>query len=72
MARGVLRENCIYCERHVSECGKLSLRGICLDCGSRREVDNYRDLRQHSGPFFDHWRKRSLAAFGVVMPDSTE
>lgn len=71
MARGVLRENCIHCDKHVSECGELSLRGICGECGAKRAIENYRDLRQHSGPFFEHWRRRSLAAYGVVMPEAT-
>jgi hypothetical protein len=27
---------------------------------------NARDLRDHRGEFFDHWRRRCLAAFGVT------
>lgn len=25
----------------------------------------------HRGPFFDHWRRRTLAAFGVTELDSS-
>ena len=30
--------------------------------------DNLRDLVAHSGPGFAHWRRRSLAALGVILP----
>jgi hypothetical protein len=28
-------------------------------------LDNRHQLEAHKGEFFDHWRKRCLAAFGV-------
>jgi hypothetical protein len=31
-------------------------------------ADNHRDLLNHSGPWFTHWRRRSLAALGVSLP----
>lgn len=27
------------------------------------------ELQEHRGPFFDHWRRRTLAAFGVFPVD---
>lgn len=69
MTRGVLRENCIYCGRPVSEVGRLSTRGRCGECADTRMIENYRDLHSHAGPFFDHWRRRTLAAFGVGLVD---
>lgn len=33
-------------------------------------VENHRELVAHSGPWFDYWRVRTLAAFGVVALDS--
>jgi len=33
---------------------------------------NAADLRAHSGPYFDHWRRRSLAALGVIVVDIDE
>ena len=31
-------------------------------------ADNNRELREHNGPWFEHWRRRSLAALGVFGP----
>jgi hypothetical protein len=33
-----------------------------------RRESNLRDLATHSGAWFDHWRRRSLAALGVFAP----
>lgn len=30
-------------------------------------LENAHQLREHRGPFFDHWRRRTLAAFGVQL-----
>jgi hypothetical protein len=55
------------------ECGALardghhiSATGLCAPCGERIELENHAQLRAHSGPWFDHWRARTLAAFGVI------
>jgi len=32
-------------------------------------LSNNYNLMGHSGPFFDHWRRRSLAALGVFASD---
>lgn len=32
-------------------------------------LGNYRELVAHSGPHFQHWRRRTLAAFGIVSLD---
>lgn len=32
-------------------------------------VQEVRQLKDHSGPHFDHWRKRCMAAFGVGPVD---
>lgn len=68
--RGVTRTDCRVCGRHVSECGPLSARGKCGECGERRMRENHAQLLAHSGPFFLHWRTRSLAALGVVVVDT--
>lgn len=34
------------------------------------EGNNYQ-LIEHRGPFFDHWRQRSLAALGVTLADDS-
>lgn len=33
-------------------------------------IGNHRELLAHDGPHFDHWRKRCLAAFGIVDLDA--
>lgn len=38
-------------------------------------IDNTRQIREHRGPYFQHWRQRTVAAFGGIMPptrDQTE
>jgi hypothetical protein len=50
-------------------CGPLSLRQKCHDCGVGKLALNDLQLHDHRGPFFDHWRRRSLAALGVMLPD---
>ncbi len=44
----------------------MSYRGLCDECGVTRAIANAVELHAHSGPYFDHWRRRTLAAFGVV------
>jgi len=34
-----------------------------------RIEDNFRGLVEHRGPHFEHWRRRCLAAFGVLPVD---
>lgn len=33
-------------------------------------LENRRELIAHGGPAFDHWRKRTLAAFGFTPLDA--
>lgn len=67
--RGRNRQSCIICGRPRAECGSLSARGKCELCGVGMVAVNAMQLHEHSGPFFDHWRRRTLAAFGVVALD---
>jgi hypothetical protein len=69
MARGVPRFNCKICDRHVSECGGLSARGKCLECGERARSENLLQINAHDGPYFENWRRQSVAAFGGVLLD---
>lgn len=66
--RGERKLICARCNRERREGELFSRRGRCVDCGDNRCVDNYRQLRAHSGPHFDHWRRRCLAALGVFEP----
>jgi len=69
MPTGYLRSECRICERSTDEVGRLSARGKCAECGNRRLVENHEAMLARRGPFFDHWRRRTLAAFGVGLAD---
>lgn len=71
MPRGIPRDECRVCERSTDEVGPLSARGKCAGCGDRRLLENNAAMRDHRGPYFDHWRRRSLAALGVILPSSS-
>jgi hypothetical protein len=48
----------------------LSARGLCLDCGEELRTENFLAMKLHTGPAFEHWRRRTLAAFGIVLQES--
>lgn len=47
----------------------ISARGLCPDHTRMRAEANNRQLHEHEGPYFEHWRRRCLAAFGGVALD---
>jgi hypothetical protein len=53
----------------VSECGALSSTKLCVDCGLGRWTANHSQLKAHSGPWFDHWRRRVAASVGALPLD---
>ncbi len=69
MPKGYARTACKGCNRPRAECGSLSKRGLCGDCGTARRNANLVCLVAHDGEYFDHWRVRSLAALGVFVLD---
>jgi hypothetical protein len=32
-------------------------------------IHNFTQLKAHRGPWFEHWRRRCLASFGVIIPE---
>lgn len=70
MARGIVRTECKVCRRPTSKVGKLSARGKCAECGDSRMIENRAAMMQGNGPWFDHWRRRTLAAFGVGLDEA--
>ena len=50
----------------------ISARGLCPDHTRMRMTENNRQLREGAGPWFDHWRQRTLAAFGVGIFDGEQ
>ena len=61
---------CRGCGRDIEECGPLSARYRCVECGETNMLENHRQLIAHDGPAFEHWRRRTLAAFGVIQVDA--
>jgi hypothetical protein len=33
-------------------------------------LENFRAMIRHDGPAFDHWKRRTLASFGIVEVDA--
>lgn len=50
----------------------MSARGLCRDCGIGSMERNADQLERHAGPYFDHWRRRCAAAFGVFLATPPE
>lgn len=57
------------CHGNVEQVGSLSTRGKCYVCRTTRWTDNWNQLHEHSGPWFDHWRRRTALAVGAVLLD---
>lgn len=60
---------CRRCYRHVSECGPLSARGRCVECGEGAMLANARELAAHSGPAVLRWRRGVAAGVGALLVD---
>ena len=59
----VYERRCVVCGRPESEAGLLSTRGICAEDSEMLIRENAAQMRDGSGPFYDHWvRQWSLAA----------
>ena len=63
---------CRFCERHISECGPLSARGKCSDCGVGKQAATIIDMHTHSGYFFQRWRRGMAASVGGVLLDDVQ
>lgn len=70
--RGHSATICKGCGGHRNVVGPLSARYKCAECSETRMVENFTALRAHRGPAFDHWRRRTLAAFGVFDVDERD
>jgi transposase-like protein len=62
MARGVKRVRCVHCERHVDECGPLSRRYKCEDCGRDRLLENMTGLHNREGDAYSRWVSAQIRA----------
>ena len=48
------------------QAARISAQGYCYGHGRLRLLENNDQLIAARGPWFDHWRKRCRAAFGVL------
>jgi hypothetical protein len=69
LPKGYVGRWCRHCNRPEVEVGHISARGRCAECGDRRLIENHTAMLTARGPFFDHWRRRTLAAFGIRLVD---
>jgi ribosomal protein S27AE len=60
--------SCRICDASVADGVPISATGLCPRCGEARELANHRQLKAHDGPFWEWWRIRCLASFGVLPP----
>lgn len=60
---------CRVCGTPATELEPISAQGYCLEHGLQRMNENNVQLAEHRGPWFEHWRRRSLAALGVRLID---
>jgi hypothetical protein len=67
--RGYQRKTCKDCGGERSEIGHVTWRGYCLPCGQHRAVTEVNEMRAHSGPHFEHWRRSMAASVGGVLLD---
>jgi hypothetical protein len=65
-------KTCKDCGRGAREGVTISQQGYCRDDWERRLRENNEQLRAHSGPYFEHWRRRNLAAFGIIVLDEPQ
>lgn len=63
------RSTCRVCGRHKREVGPISHGGYCGEHGKAVFLENVDGLHYHQGPWFQHWRLRSLAALGVTLDE---
>lgn len=62
--------HCKVCGRHVSECGSLSARKKCIDCGVGRATEQQHNMAALRGEDFKLWRERMAASIGATLNDS--
>lgn len=62
---------CRRCGKHADEVGPLSHTRLCNGCGHARLEASIVEQAEHSGPTFQHWRRRIAASVGAVVIDDS-
>ena len=60
---------CHGCGRHRDDCGPLSARYKCAECGDGAALRNVRELRSHTGESLEKWRRGMARSVGAVFVD---
>ena len=64
---------CKVCGKHRDDVGPMSARYKCADCGEGRAKENARQLKAHSGPHFQAWRRGIVESLvGKLVSELTE
>jgi hypothetical protein len=63
------RAFCTGCGKPREAGERFSARGRCASCGEGRAIANARELRAHSGPAFERWRRAVAASVGGVLAE---
>lgn len=67
-----MRLDCRVCGRKREPAERFSARGKCTGCGEGNMLGNRRELRAHSGPFFDSWRVAVARSVGAILADELD
>ena len=54
--------HCLVCGLTEAEAGSpISHSGYCRECGYKRMLDGYRQMREKKGPLYRKWRKNIIS-----------
>lgn len=70
--RGHKRPTCKICGRPRQEGELFSARGKCPDCGNGRMLTQTGEMRDHSGVYFQEWRRQVAKSVGAVVLDDLQ
>jgi hypothetical protein len=63
---------CRVCGGTPDEVGPISGTGHCFEHANEKFQDNLTQLVEHSGPQFEHWRRRLAASVGATLPNDLQ
>lgn len=62
-------KTCKQCGGHARDVGVLSHTRLCMECSTENRRAAALDLANHSGPYFQAWRRGVAASVGAVFLD---
>lgn len=61
---------CADCKRLTNRRQNSERTPRCFECALRRAIDLQRQMRTHSGPFYEKWRAK-MSEFAATLPQGT-